>query len=338
MAGKTYGSYHWYHTLSCCVPFVFLAVVLAGCEAALDLSGVNAQLARPTQRADLLQAAAVHQDTVIVVGGMGVIVQSADEGGNWQRTILPDKPYLVDVAACPDGRFHAIDKTDGIWSLQADGTWSRQALPDMAEPQALSCDRSNGIWVTGGFSTIFHSSDAGASWEPWSLDEDLYLTTIQFIDAQHGVVTGEFGTVLTTADSGASWNRATDLPDSFYPQSTYFTSPETGSVVGLNGTIWNTQDGGQSWQQLQNGIKAPLYGITGFGDTLVAVGDNATILYRQTGDAPWTPLEDATGSRTYLRGVAGLGNGQFVVAGGGTLFTITIPDNGALTRLDTPDE
>jgi len=165
-------------------------MILAGCEAPLDLAGVNSQLSQPTQRADLFQAAARHQDTVIVVGGMGTIVQSLDGGGNWQRTTLPGKPFLVDVTVCPDGGFHAIDKTDGIWSIQPDGIWTRQALPEMTEPQAMTCDASGVIWVTGGFSMILHSADAGASWETWSLDEDLYLTTIQFIDQQHGIVTG----------------------------------------------------------------------------------------------------------------------------------------------------
>ena len=328
-----------YRAISTSLCCLFLGSILAGCEAPLDLSGVNAQLSQPTQRADLFQAAARHQDNVIVVGGMGVIVKSPDGGGSWQRTTLPDKPFLVDVVVCPDGNFHAIDKTDGIWSLQADDSWYRQALPEMTEPQAMACDASNVIWVTGGFSTIIHSTDAGASWETWSLDEDLYLTSIQFIDPQHGIVTGEFGTVLLTTDGGVSWNRAADLPDSFYPQSTYFTNPATGWVVGLGGTVWKTDSGGQAWQRMQNGINAPLYGITGFGNTLVAVGDNATILYHRMGDESWTPLNGATQSRTYLRGITGLSDSQFIAAGGGgALVSVTIPDSRAPERTETPDE
>jgi len=323
---------------STCLYFVFLGVILAGCEAPLDLSGVNAQLSQPSQRSDLFQAAARHLDSVVIVGGMGTIVQSPDKGASWQRTTLPDHPFLLGVTVCPDGRFHAIDKTDGIWSSQPDGNWTRQALPEMTEPQAIACDFSNVIWVTGGFSAILHSADAGASWESWSLDEDLYLTSIQFLDQQHGVVTGEFGTVLLTADSGVTWDRAEDLPDSFYPQSAYFTSPTAGWVVGLSGIIWKTDDGGQSWQNEPSGINTPLYGITGFGNTLVTVGDNTTILYYKIGDASWTPLADTGTSRTYLRGITGLDNGQFIAAGGGVLFTVTIPDSAALASMETTDE
>jgi len=322
-----------------CLYIVFLGLILSGCEAPLDLTGVNAQSAQPTQRADLFQAVARNQDTVIVVGGIGTIVKSLDGGTNWQRTTLAGKPFLVDVTVCPDGRFYAIDKTDGIWSMQSDGLWLRQALPDQTEPQAMTCDAANVLWVIGGFSTILHSNDAGASWDSWSLDEDIYLTTIQFVDPQHGVVSGEFGTVLLTADGGVSWNRAKNLPDSFYAQSTWFSSPATGWVVGLGGTIWKTGDGGQSWQSIPSGISTPLYGITGFGNTLVAVGDNTTVLYRRAGDGSWTSLTEAGKSRTYLRGVAGIGEGRFIVAGGGgSLFAVTVPDNGVLAELEAPDE
>lgn len=325
--------------ISSCLSVVFLGALLAGCEAPLDLAGVHSQLSQPTQRSDLFQAVARHQDTVIAVGGMGTVVQSSDGGVNWQRTTLTGKPFLVDVTACPDGTFYAIDRIDGLWSARSDGQWARKALPEMTEPQGMTCDASNVIWVIGGFSTILHSTDAGNSWETWVGDEDIYLTTIQFVDPHHGIVSGEFGAMLLSTDSGVSWNRVNDLPDSFYPQSTYFTSPTTGWVVGLNGTIWKTESGGQSWQRMQSGIKTPLYGITGFGNTVVAVGDNTTILYHRVGDESWTPLNDATKSRTYLRGVTGLGGGKFIAAGGGgTLFTITIPNSGALAGLETADE
>jgi photosystem II stability/assembly factor-like uncharacterized protein len=328
-----------WRAISTCFSCVLLGTILAGCEAPLDLAGVHSQLSQPTQRADLFQALERYQDTVIAVGGMGTIVQSLDGGDNWQRTTLPGKPFLVDVTVCTDGSFHAIDKTDGIWSIQPDGDWTRQALPEMTEPQAMTCDAANVIWVIGGFSTILHSNDAGASWESWTLDEDLYLTTIQFIDRQHGVVTGEFGTVLLTADGGINWNRADDLPDSFYPQSTYFSTPATGWVVGLNGTIWETDNGGQTWQQTPSGVKTPLYGITGFGNTLVAIGDNTTILYHRMGDSSWALLDGAVKSRIYLRGITGINDSQFIVAGGGgALFTIRVPESEVLAKLEIPDD
>jgi photosystem II stability/assembly factor-like uncharacterized protein len=319
--------------------WIILAATLVGCEAPLDLTAVEAESARPTHRADLLQAVARHEDKVVVVGGMGTVLQSADGGGSWQRTTLPGKPFLVDVAACPDGRFYAVEQTDGLWPLQPDGSQNRLALPEMTEPQALTCDASATLWVIGGFSTILHSTDGGSSWESWSLEEDLYLTTIQFIDRDHGVVTGEFGTVLLTADGGLTWVRASDLPDSFYPQAAWFASPTVGWVVGLNGTIWTTEDGAQSWQSMQSGSNAPLYGIAGFDDALLAVGENGAMLHYSVGDPGWAPLEGGTRSRGYLRGVAALKDGSFVVAGGGgVLYTLAAPKGAAPTGKEARDE
>ena len=338
LTGVTHGPCGFYRAIPARLCSVSLGLALAGCEAPLDLSGVEAQLAKPVQRSDLFQAAARHQGTVIVVGAMGVVVHSADDGGSWQRSVLPGKPFLVDVASCPDGSFHAAEKSDGLWTLQPGGDWTRQDLPEMTEPQAMTCDMANTLWVAGGFSSIYHSADAGASWETWSLDEDLFLTTIQFVDALHGFATGEFGTVLASSDGGMSWERASDLPDSFYPQGAYFASPSDGWAVGLDGIVWKTSTGGETWQLLPSGINTPLYGVAGLGSSLVAVGDNTTILHHHAGIGAWQPLEAADKSRTYLRAVAGLGNGKFVVAGGGSLFTVTIPDGSASASEVAGDE
>lgn len=303
---------------------MLLLAALAGCQADLDLSAVHAQRSQPTQRADLLQAAAEHNGTVVTVGAMGVVISSEDSGTSWQRTSIPGKPFFIDVCVCPSGEFHAIDNADRLWSRQSDHSWSSTPLPEGTEPQALTCDLSGTLWVVGGFATILSSRDAGADWDTYSLDDDIYLTTVQFVDNAHGFVTGEFGTVLTTRDGGSSWQRARDLPDSFYPQAARFIDANSGWVVGLNGTIWRTRDGARTWQQEISGNTAALYGITTIGEAVVIVGDNATILYRYAADSSWSTLTRAAGTRTYLRAVVGVNPHEFVTAGG-LLFTITLP-------------
>lgn len=317
------------HSLIARGAIIGLCLALAGCKARLDLSGVEAQTAKPVQRFDLFQAAARFQGSVVVAGAMGVVVHSADGGKTWQRTVLPGKPFLVDVVACPDGSFHAVEKTDGLWNREASGEWTRQELPEMTEPQAMTCDRANTLWVTGGFSSILHTADAGANWETWSLEEDLFLTTIQFVDEQHGFATGEFGTVLGTSDGGLTWERAADLPDSFYPQSAWFSDPSTGWAVGLDGIIWKTGDAAVTWQLVPSGINSPLYGIAASGDTLLAVGDNTTILHAGADSEAWQRLDAAEASHSWLRAVTALGGNEFVVAGGGNLFTVTVPGGGS---------
>lgn len=308
-----------------CPPaWIFLLAWLTGCQANLDLSAVHAQQSQATQRADLLQAAAAHNGTIVTVGAMGVVISSEDGGTSWQRTTIPGKPFFVDVSVCPAGEFYAIDNVDLLWSRKSDHSWSSTSLPEGTEPQALTCDFSGTLWVVGGFATILSSRDTGARWDSYSLDDDIYLTTVQFVDDTHGFVTGEFGTVLTTGDGGSSWQRAQDLPGSFYPQAARFVDASSGWVVGLNGTIWSTHDGARTWQQENSGNSAPLYGITTMGEAVVVVGDNATILYRYAADNAWSKLNSSAGTRTYLRAIVSVNELEFVTAGG-LLFTFTLP-------------
>ncbi|MFQ5982251.1 MAG: WD40/YVTN/BNR-like repeat-containing protein [Woeseiaceae bacterium] len=312
--------------LRCYRPALVLVLALvASCQARLDLSSVHTQQAQSVQRADLLQAAAAHEGTIVAVGAMGVIITSEDGGTSWLRTTVAEKPFFLDVSVCPAGDFHAIDNVGVLWSRQSDNSWSPARLPEGEEPQALTCDPSGTLWVVGGFGTILSSEDAGNSWDRYSLDEDVYLTTVQFVDAERGFVTGEFGVVLYTGDRGSTWQRAQDLPDNFYAQAARFIDESTGWVVGLNGTIWYTNDRAQSWHQESNGNNAPLYGIVTVGDAVVAVGDNATVLYRRTSASSWTELDSSVGTRMYLRAIVDLGGRQFAAGGGGVLFTGILP-------------
>jgi len=305
--------------------WMLVLLLVASCQARLDLSGVHSQQSQSIQRSDLLQAAAEHEGMIVTVGAMGTVITSENGGASWQRATIVEKPFFVDVSVCPAGDFYAIDNVGLLWSQESGGSWSSRPLPEWTEPQALTCDLSGTLWVVGGFATILSSGDKGVAWDAYSLDEDIYLTTVQFVDAAHGYITGEFGTVLYSDDSGSTWQRLQDLPDSFYPQAARFVDEYTGWVVGLNGTIWSTSDGARSWHQEQNGNTAPLYGIATVGDAVVAVGDNATILYRRRNNPSWSKLDSTVGTRMYLRAIVGLGDHQFATAGGGALFTGALP-------------
>ena len=308
-----------------CLALMLVLLLVAGCQARLDWSGVHSQQSRSIQRADLLQAATEYKGTIVTVGAMGVVITSEDGGKSWQRTAIVEKPFFIDVSVCPAGDFYAIDNVGVLWSRQSDTSWSQRLLPEGTEPQALTCDVSGTLWVVGGFGTILSSGDAGSNWDAYSLDEDVYLTTVQFVDAAHGFITGEFGIVLYTGNRGLTWQRARDFPDNFYPQAAHFIDESTGWVVGLNGKIWYTSDGAQTWHQENNGNNAPLYGIATVGDAVVAVGDNATVLYRRRSDPSWSKLDSSVSTRMYLRAIVGLGGHQFAAAGGGVLFTGAVP-------------
>lgn len=303
---------------------IFGLLAVGGCEAPLTMEGVERVLREPIRRTDRFQAAAHHGANVVVVGNHGLIVHSSDDGALWQRVELADWPALIDVAACPNGNFVALAFAPLVF-VSSDGgsTWSARPIPTEESPQALTCAPDNTIWVVGAFTNRWSSTDGGESWVESTDDEDALLTTVQFFDAENGVITGEFGTVMITSDGGENWETLAPLADEFYPQAAYFKDPQLGWIAGLGGVILHTSDGGRSWSEQETETVVPLYGIEQVGDTLYAVGGEGTML-RYDG-AAWRRFAHGKPIRLYIRAIRAIDDTRVLVAGvGGALHIIEL--------------
>ncbi|MEZ6140167.1 MAG: YCF48-related protein [Zavarzinella sp.] len=65
---------------------------------------------------------------------------------------------------------------------------------------------SNEIWVVGRpGSVLFHSKDAGKTWEILPTGQNLPLYAIHFVDSKRGWATGALGIILATTDGGKNW-------------------------------------------------------------------------------------------------------------------------------------
>ena len=306
---------------------VCLALVLGltACEAPLVLDAVEAKRAEPVHRTDRYQAAARHESNVVVVGNQGVILRSGDSGSNWTRMELENWPAMIDVVACPNGSFVAL-AYDRLIFVSTDGGigWQAKSINDTEEtPQSITCAPDNRIWVVGSFTYIWSSADFGDTWTETSREEDAILTTVQFFDADTGIITGEFGTALKTVDGGDNWEQLPPLPGEFYPQEAWFRDAMRGWVIGLGGTIYYTEDGAQSWTAQPSGTQVSLFGIEAVGDTLFVVGGEG-IMLRFKDDA-WRPFEHGKPVRLYLRAIEALGSDRFLIGGiAGTLHIVDI--------------
>ena len=124
------------------LPLILLFV--AACEAPLDLSGVEAEAAKTVVRFDMFQAAAHHDQRVVVVASNGVALVSDDNGNNWRRDNIETSPSLIDVTACESGDFFALDSTRAVWRLAADGTpWSSTVVDTPENTLSISCAPGN---------------------------------------------------------------------------------------------------------------------------------------------------------------------------------------------------
>ena len=310
------------HSVRALAAAVVFTLLLSGCEAQLNLAGVEQQRAQSRMRFDMFQAMARGEDQLIAVSSTGAVLASTTAGLSWERTDLPDNPTLIDIAACPDGRFAALDTRRKLWLLE-DARWTERPIDTPESVLSITCDPANRIWVTAGFSTLLNTSDNGETWNMQSMDEDLQFTSIQFIDADWAVATGEFGTVTITEDGGETWNPAEYIPNEFYPMAVVFTDRQKGFVAGLNGITWVTRDGASTWTRYDTPSPTPLYGITARDGQVVAVGEGGAV-YSWDGDG-WRTIPGVPTMLAYLRAVEILDENTVLVGGG----------FGAIMRLST---
>lgn len=302
---------------------VGILMLLGGCEAKLRLEAVDAAREQAIRRTDHFQSAVANAERMVVVGTHGLIVTSADQGKSWQRFELAGWPSLIDITACPDGELVALAYEGQIWTAPATAdAWTMHRIESAETPQALTCDPAGRIWVVGGFSSFTMSADHGKTWSAQSLDEDLFLTTIQFFDGDTAIATGEFGTVVKTIDAGATWQVQAPMPDEFYPEDTWFQDSQTGWAVSLRGRVLATTDGGMTWALQSTPTLAPLFSLSMSGGVPYAVGGDGVIVRRV--DEAWQAVEYAEPFHLYLRAVAPVGDRLLVAGGSGALRLLSL--------------
>jgi photosystem II stability/assembly factor-like uncharacterized protein len=313
------GALSWQRILA---PLVFTAL-LAACEAPLNLEQVQAEGERDLRRYDMLQAAAHSDNKVMVVSSVGAVVVSEDSGENWQRHELPERPALIDITACPDGAFYALDSGHRVWRQSPAGEWTSSAIDTPESTLSIHCAPNGRLWVSAAFSTLFWSEGDMTQWHEFSLYEDLQFTAVRFVDEQIGFALGEFGTVLATTDGGDTWEPREPIPNEFYPMGVDFLDANTGWAGGLDGVIWQTTDGARTWERQQSVTSAPIYNVHASELGVFAVGGSAKLV--ELSDGEWKKLEGAPEVLAFMRGVETLANGNLLVAGGsGTLATIEL--------------
>jgi len=299
--------------------FAALVLLNMGCEAPLNLTGIEQEKSLITHRFDQFQASASIDDVVVVVGTNGVILSSEDNGGLWQRKQLPEKSTLIDVVSCANGSFAALSAERELWiSNDSAQSWQAHHIKTRESLTSLGCSANNTFWVGGSFSTLLSSKDPSVGWSEFSLGEDATITEIQFIDDNNAYMLGEFGLVLYSNDNGKNWQQLDYLPNELYPQAALFVDPKVGFVVGLNGKILSTHDGAQTWVSETTETENPLFGLSQLDGDLYAVGENGVLLQRQ--GSRWKNIPHNKQARSYLRAIHPLNNNQLLLAGGGTMF------------------
>ena len=111
---------------------------------------------------------------------------------------------------------------------------------------ALSADDA---WAVGNFGAIYHTTDAGKTWESRESGTRNPLFGVAFADATHGWAVGKSAVILGTTDGGRTWKRQ---KSPISPEKHLFNveaiDERTAWAVGDWGAIATTRDGGATWE------------------------------------------------------------------------------------------
>ncbi|MDN5873033.1 MAG: YCF48-related protein [Sinobacteraceae bacterium] len=305
---------------------LMVALLSACSHQAGNQATIAAEKAKPVHRTDQFVATAATPDRVAAGTIKGVLVGSTDDGKSWTRTELPQPASIVGMAACPDGTLAALGFYRKLWV--ADGNkWQPRPIATKMNPVAITCDASNKLWVVGSRTTVASSADHGKTWQTQKLGKDAILSSVQFLDPQHGIAVGELGTVAITSDGGANWTLSEPLPQHFYPYTVYFADLQHGWVSGVAGALYVTTDGGQNWQEVHNPVKAPIFALAGSGDSVYGVGADGKVIAWRGGQ--WTELQPKGLSSSELTAITLLPSGGELAVGGNELHKLNLSNNGA---------
>lgn len=300
---------------------------LLGCEAQLNMQGVEATLQQPIRRTDQILTMEVDKQGVITaLGSAGLVLTGTHQKGEvtWQRgQLVGERPAsFIRSTTCADGTQVALTFHNEVWVRSVDAAdWQEMPIEFDGQVEDVACRLENQIWVSGAYSTLLKSDDLGASWEEFTADEDATLTSIQFVDDETGYAVGEFGMLLKSTNGGDSWDTMEPIGDDFYPLSVYFTNANEGWVSGVLGIIYYTRDGGESWERQLVDSHASIYGFFEAYERTFAFGDQGALL-RLDGEH-WVDQPSPELPIHYSAGVQ-LEDGNVLLVGGFGL-TVTLP-------------
>jgi photosystem II stability/assembly factor-like uncharacterized protein len=242
----------------------------------------------------VLIAVARAGNRLVAVGEHGVITYSDDNGNTWRQASVPVNVLLTAVrfatpadgwAVGQDGVILHTEDGGATWQVQLDGIRANRLTFQAAQIAAAAKSTSPGAPLAvkranyftaggpdipflsivassptealafGAYRMVMKTTDAGKTWQDWSLQVDDPLSHNLYDAAQIGTnicVAAETGLVFCSADGGATFPEVTAPATG-----TLFGILPTGDggmlVFGVAGEAYRSADGGRSWSTIDLG-------------------------------------------------------------------------------------
>lgn len=227
-------------------------------------------------------------------------------------------PLLAAVGLCLAGSVQADAAADAKrWSNMAPAVQASNAGTAALLASARAGKR---VVAVGDHGVVLLSDDGRQFRQAKVVPVRSLLTSVQFVDVQHGFASGHDGVVLGTRDGGETWTLLRSAPGEAQPiLALHFDSPEHGIGVGMHGWAIETHDGGRSWSELAiaTGENADrhlwhVFASSGHG-LLFITGESGTVFRSADNGKSWQAA--STGNRGSLWYGTALADGTLLVCG-----------------------
>lgn len=210
-----------------------------------------------------------------------------------------------------------------LLGAQAQAASLQHAAEHVRDPQGaplLAMAQAGPRVVTAGdHGMVLLSDDDGRSFrQAQDVPTQALLTSLSFVDAQHGWAAGHDGVIIATEDGGEHWRlQHEDTDGDRVLFSIRFSDAAHGYAVGLFGLALRTEDGGQHWQEFhpvegEDG-DLHLYALFGKGPLLLIAAERGTVLRSEDSGAHWQAIHDVGPGSLWAGAV--LADGSLLVAG-----------------------
>lgn len=196
---------------------------------------------------------------------------------------------------------------------------ARQVSNAAAAPLLATARAGKRVVAVGDHGVILLSDDGVSFRQAKAVPVRTLLTTVQFVDANHGYAAGHDGVVLATQDGGETWALLRATPGVEQPiLAMHFDSLEHGIAVGLYGWAIETHDAGRTWTDLtiESGESADRHLLHMFATasgSLFVVGEGGTIYRSADRGKSWEGT--TTGGKGSLWHGLALSDGTLLVCG-----------------------
>lgn len=214
----------------------------------------------------------------------------------------------------PDGgHVIAVGNQGNLYcSSDAGSTWSFITISSENLNSVYSI--GNDVWICASNGNIYKTTNRISSVTSHNIGSTVTLNSVYFVNENTGFVCGDVGSLYKTINGGLNWSISSLGITSDDLNAVSFNDVNNGVAVSNGGKIFITTNGGSLWTPTVGITINDLLDVKFFNDGIIAVGNNGTILTKETAGS-WNTVISRTSSD--IRGVTGLSLNNARICGGG---------------------